>query len=132
MHIDQENETMEECGQFKLKSEIGRGSIFQLHNNYIPKGLVPLDKLFNDNSLPYKPAETENESVVHKNNIGSPTHPKYINMSTHLSSTQNSEYCTLMKQFNDIFSWEYIDLRTYDKNIIQHKIPLEKNTIPFK
>eukprot|EP00253_Pinus_taeda_P030356 PITA_30356 len=27
---------------------------------------------------------------------------------------------------------EYSDLKTYDKNIIQHKIPLEKDTIPFK
>ena len=37
-----------------------------------------------------------------------------------------------MKQFADVFSWEYSDLKTYDKNIIQHKIPLEKDTIPFK
>ena len=37
-----------------------------------------------------------------------------------------------MKQFTDIFSWEYSDLKTYGNNIIQHKIPLEKNTIPFK
>ena len=27
---------------------------------------------------------------------------------------------------------EYNDLKTYDTNIIQHKIPLENNTIPFK
>jgi hypothetical protein len=37
-----------------------------------------------------------------------------------------------MKQFADVFAWEYSDLKTYDKNIIQHKIPLEKDTIPFK
>ena len=49
-----------------------------------------------------------------------------------MSFAQSSEYCTLMKQFADIFAWEYNDLRTYDTNIIQHKIPLEKNTIPFK
>ena len=30
------------------------------------------------------------------------------------------------------WDWEYSDLKTYDKNIIQHKIPLEKDTIPFK
>ena len=27
---------------------------------------------------------------------------------------------------------EYNDMKTYDKSIIQHKIPLEKDTIPFK
>lgn len=37
-----------------------------------------------------------------------------------------------MKQFVDVFTWEYTDLKTYDKIIIQHKIPLEKDTIPFK
>ena len=96
------------------------------------KGLVPLEKFFDHNDVPYKPTKKENESIVHKHNVGSPTHLKYINMSTHLSSAQSSEYCTLMKQFSDIFAWEYIDLKTYDTNIIQHKIPLEKNTIPFK
>lgn len=37
-----------------------------------------------------------------------------------------------MRQFDDVFAWEYSDLKTYDKSIIQHKIPLEKDTIPFK
>lgn len=131
-HIDQGNEAMGEYGQPKLKNEIGWGSIIQLPSNNIPKGLVPLKKLFEQNDVPYKPAETKNESVVSKHNIGSPAHPKYINLSTQLSSAHNYEYCTLMKQFADIFSWEYNDLKTYDTNIIEHKIPLEKNTTPFK
>ena len=37
-----------------------------------------------------------------------------------------------MKEFADVFSWEYSDLKTYDTSIIQHMIPLEKDTIPFK
>ena len=37
-----------------------------------------------------------------------------------------------MKQFSDVFAWEYNDPKTYDKKIIQRKIPLEKDTIPFK
>ena len=37
-----------------------------------------------------------------------------------------------MRQFADVFAWEYSDLKTYDKNIIQHKIPLEKDIVPFK
>ena len=38
----------------------------------------------------------------------------------------------MIKEFADVFAWEYSDLKTYDTNIIQHKIPLEKDTIPFK
>ena len=55
MHIDQENETIEECNQSKLKDEIGQDSIVQLPSNHIPKGLVPLEKMFDHNDVPYKP-----------------------------------------------------------------------------
>ena len=37
-----------------------------------------------------------------------------------------------MKEFVDIFAWEYSDMKTYDTDTIQHRIPLEKDTIPFK
>ena len=37
-----------------------------------------------------------------------------------------------MKEFANVFSWEYSDLKTYDTSIIQHRITLEKDTIPFK
>ena len=37
-----------------------------------------------------------------------------------------------MKEFADVFAWEYSDLKTYDIAIIQYRIPLEKDTIPFK
>ena len=37
-----------------------------------------------------------------------------------------------MKQFADAFAWEYSDMKTYDTDIIQHRIPLEKDTIHFK
>jgi hypothetical protein len=37
-----------------------------------------------------------------------------------------------MKEFTDVLAWKYSDLKTYDPEVIQHKIPLEKYTIPFK
>ena len=123
---------MEECPQPHLRNKIDQDSIIQLPSNHIPKGLVPLEKLFDHNDVPHKISQKEDQSVVHRHNIGSPDHPKYINLSSHLSTAQSSEYCTLMKQFTNVFTWEYSDLKTYDKNIIQHKIPLEKDTIPFK
>lgn len=36
-HIDQDNETVEECGQSQLKDKIGQGSIVKLPSNDIPK-----------------------------------------------------------------------------------------------
>ena len=132
MQIDQENEALEESHQPQLRNKIGKDNIVQLCSNHIPKGLIPLERLFDQNYVPYKAAQKEDESVVCKHNIGSPGQPKFINLSTHLSADQTAEYYNLMRQFADVFTWEYSDLKTYDKNIIQHKIPLEKDTVPFK
>jgi hypothetical protein len=49
-----------------------------------------------------------------------------------LSKEQRDEYVKLLKEFADVFSWKYEDLRTYDINIIEHKIPLKEETKPFR
>jgi hypothetical protein len=37
-----------------------------------------------------------------------------------------------LKDFVDVFSWKYEDLRTYDTNIMENKIPLKEETKPFR
>jgi len=37
-----------------------------------------------------------------------------------------------LKEFTDIFAWNYEDLRTFDETILQHKIPLRENVNPSK
>jgi hypothetical protein len=49
-----------------------------------------------------------------------------------LTADQKFKYCSILKEFSDVFTWKYSDLKTYDPEIIQHKIPLEKDTITFK
>jgi len=130
--IDQENEALQETPQSQLRIFYSKDSIVHLPNNHIPKGLIPLERLFDQNDVPYKAAQKEDPSAVCQHDIGSPCQPRYITLSSHLSADQSSEYCKLMKQFADVFAWEYSDLKTYDQDIIQHKIPLEKGTMPFK
>ena len=103
MKIDQENEALEESPQSQLRNKIGKDSIVQLPSNNIPKGLVPLEKLFDNNDVPYKAAQKEDKSAVCKHNIRSPDQPRHINMSTRLSDVQSAKYCNLMKQFADVF-----------------------------
>ena len=43
-----------------------------------------------------------------------------------------AKYAVLMSQFSDVFSWEYLDLKVYDKNIIQYIIPLKPDQKPFR
>jgi ribonuclease HI len=132
MHIDQEYQNVEESKKPKLKRKMGQHDIVHLPNNYIPWGLVPLEKIFNQNVVPYKPNKKEKDIVVHEHNIGSQIHSKFINLSTELTVDQRSEYCSIMKEFVDVFSWKYSDLKTYNPDVIQHNIPLEKDTIHFK
>jgi hypothetical protein len=49
-----------------------------------------------------------------------------------LSKEQRDEYINLLKEFVDVFSWKYEYLRTYDIDIIEHKIPFKEETNPFR
>jgi hypothetical protein len=48
-----------------------------------------------------------------------------------LSKEQSVEYVKILREFADVFSWKYEDLRTYDTDIMEHKIPLKEETKPF-
>jgi len=37
-----------------------------------------------------------------------------------------------MKEYIDIFAWNYGDLKSYDTSIIQHTIPIRKDEKPFE
>jgi hypothetical protein len=65
-------------------------------------------------------------------NVASGENRKYVNLASHLTNKQKSEYGELLKEFSDIFAWQYSDLKTYHTEVIQHKIPLNKDTKPFR
>ena len=91
MQIDQENDALEEYPQSQLRNKIGKDNIVQLPSNHIPKGLIPLERLFDQNDVPYKAAQKEDQSAVCKHDIGSAGRPKYVNLSTHLFADQSVE-----------------------------------------
>ena len=97
MHIDQENINVEESQRLKLKEKMGKHNIVQLPSNHIPRGLVPLENLFDHNNFPFKPVKREKDPTVHEHNIGIQSHPKFINLSTDLTADRRSELCSLMK-----------------------------------
>jgi hypothetical protein len=37
-----------------------------------------------------------------------------------------------LREFADVFSWTYEDIKTYDTSIIEHKIPLKREANPFR
>jgi hypothetical protein len=130
--IDQDNEHEEEVEQPKLKNKIAAHEIVQLSTNKIPKGLVPLERLFDSNDVAVKLQSAETESDVFKFNVASEKDPRHVNLASHLSHKQKEDYGKLLKEFSDIFAWQYDDLKTFDTEVIQHKIPLNRDTKPFR
>jgi hypothetical protein len=53
-------------------------------------------------------------------------------LSSSLSKEKRVEYVNLLREFADVFAWKYEDLRTYDTNIMEHKIPLKEEAKPFR
>ena len=66
------------------KQIIGR-DILQLKINIIPKGLVPLEKLFDNNDVVRSPKITVNQGDVEDCNIGNQEDPKIIKLSKTLN-----------------------------------------------
>jgi hypothetical protein len=65
-------------------------------------------------------------------NVSSEKDPKYVNLASHFTEKQKDDYRELLKEFADIFAWKYDDLKIFDTEVIQHKIPLNKDTKPFR
>ena len=132
LQIDAENESDEEGSKPKLKNRFGSHEIIQLPTNRIPKGLVPLEKLFDHNDVAVKLEKKKDDSDTFQFNMSDEKDPKFVNLASHLNKRQKAKYGELMKEFADIFAWKYGDLKTYDTEIIQHKIPLKEDTNPFR
>jgi ribonuclease HI len=132
LQIDQDNEHDDEVEQPNLKNKIASHEIVQLSTNRIPKGLVPLERLFDNNDVAVKLKTAEKESDVFKYNVANEQDPRHVNLASHLSDKQKDDYGKLLKEFSDIFAWQYDDMKTFDTDVIQHKIPLNKDTKLFR
>ena len=69
---------------------------------------------------------------VEEVNIGTAIRLKIIKLSKTLPPKARQRYIDLMKEYVDVFAWDYGDLKAYDTIIIQHTIPLRENEKPFK
>ena len=104
----------------------------QLKNNIIPKGLVLLEKMFDENDVARNPKITVNDEDVKDCNIETQENTRIIKLSNTLSSEIKKNYIKLMKYFPNIFSWSYEDLKFYETRVIQHFIPLKEDKKHFK
>ena len=73
-----------------------------------------------------------NCEVVEEVIIGTKEQPKIIKIARTLSPEAKQRYILLMKEYSNVFSLSYKDLKAYDTNIILHTIPIKKDMMSFK
>ena len=92
--------------------------VLQPHTNKFPKGLVPLEELFDFNDVSKKPKLEPTETKIEECNIGNKEKPKMIKLSKTLPTHVNLKYLELFREFTDVFSLSYEYLKSYDTEII--------------
>ena len=55
-----------------------------------------------------------------------------VKVSKSLSPKQKQRHVQMLREYVDVFSWKYEDLKTYETTIIQHKVPLKEGFNPFR
>jgi hypothetical protein len=91
-----------------------------------------LERLFDRNDVAVKGKAADKDVEVAECNIGTKKDPKFVKLSSSLSREKRAKYVELLREFDDVFSWTYEDLRTYDTSVIEHKIPLKEEAKPFR
>jgi hypothetical protein len=132
MQIDQDSVFEENLDGGNFLNKIAERNIVRLPNNHIPRGLVPLERIFDRNDVALKGEISEGDVDTIQCNIGTKSEPKLVKLSRSLTKEQRSEYAGLLKEFPDVFSWTYEDLKTYNTSVIEHKIPLKREENPFR
>ena len=101
--------------------------VINLKDNHLPKGLTPLEDLFDFNDIRKKPQMEPPKTDIEDYNIRTEENPKMVKLSKSLPPDQKLKYVELIKEFQDVFAWSYEDLKTYCTKIIQHKIPIKED-----
>ena len=82
--------------------------------------------------MPLKSALQPQPEEVEDCDIGTKEEPRIVKISKYLPPETKSKYVDLLKQYKDIFTWSYEEMRTYDTTMIKHKIPLKPGVKPFR
>jgi hypothetical protein len=106
--------------------------VLQLKSNIFPRGLVPLEYLFDNDDVAKKPKIEAHGQEVEDCNIGTEEKPRMVKLSKSLPPEQKLKYIELFKEYLDVFSWGYEYLKAYDTSIIQHRIPIKEDQKPFR
>ena len=131
VQIDEEEEMVKNEQKNFYKNSMDGKKIFELKTNFDPKGLVPLERIFDNSDMFLRLGEkTEGNNTIDYN-IGTKNDPKFFKISKSLTYETRNKYKNLLQQYANIFAWSYNDLKTFNKDVMEHKIPLKADAKPI-
>ena len=97
-------------------------------SNIISKSIINLENFYNlqDKFRQTTNCKTQSSTLNYTTvNLGTKQDPCFINLGVHCSYDEKISFIKLCKEFKDIFSWTYDELRNFDTIIMHHKHPDE-------
>jgi len=76
--------------------------------------------------------EPPTEDKVMQVNLGSQDHPKPIFISESLSLMKKEELIILVKEYIDVFAWNYEDMPRLDQQVAMHRLNIKPDAKPVK
>ena len=78
-----------------------------METNHIPRGLIPLESLFDQNDVAKEPKVEPATDVIKDINIDTEEDLKIIKLSNKLPAVEKDGYMKVMKRYTDVFAWSY-------------------------
>lgn len=132
---------------FLTMEETFKGSLIdeEQHDAEIKRESIEPPKVSNENSIPRLEVKLEkfydlqdkfkkvtnckmHSSVMQCEviNLGTLDKPQNINLGVQCLDEENASFVKLFKEYKDVFSWSYDDLKTFDTQVMQHMIPIKE------
>ena len=100
-------------------------------SNPVPKKVVEWERDF-DRQGRCKKKETRKLEDYIEINIGTEEEPRKIKIGKGTSEKERKNLIELVKEFRDVFSFQYDELKAYRDDVFQHTIPLRPDSKPFR
>ena len=104
-------------------------------SNIIPKSVISLEKFYNlqDKFRQTTNCKTQSWTLNYTHvNMGTEQDPHFINIGIHCSHDERRSFIKLCREFKDLFSWTYNELRTFDTSVMHHNIPMKPEVKPYR
>jgi hypothetical protein len=91
--------------QINILAENGNIEIIDIADGPLPKGIVPLENLFDRNDMYKGDPSKKIDGEIIEFNIGIEESPNMIKFGKGTMSDEREKFISLIREFKDVFSW---------------------------